>query len=459
MDRTVFAFGFRWLLVFGLVLVGPMAVTERGLFNAAWAQDDDDGGGDDDDDDGGSGGGGGDDGGNADTPRGPAPAERRAPAVPVADEVALLARAPDEIVVVDLSDDDLGLLISRGYEVIQTQATSLVATVSHRLRIPQGTTLEAALDEVRALATGDAADFNHYYRTDQSDALACDGPHCRGFELVGWAAANLPAGCGAGARIGLIDTGINPDHETFTDGQLQVLTVAPEDLPASDAQHGTAVAAILIGRADGRSPGLVPQASVIAIDAFHNVGGDQRSDVFSLVTAMDQMAVAGVDVINMSLSGPANAVLERMVTSLAKQGIVVVAAAGNDGPRANPVFPGAYPMVLTVTAVDREGAVYRRAGQGPHVDLAAPGVEVWTAASIKGARGKTGTSFAAPFVTAAVAILMAENDGMTVDEVTQVITGSARDLGAPGRDEVFGAGLVQLGQLCNGVTEPAVPLE
>ncbi len=357
-------------------------------------------------------------------------------------------RAPDEIVVVDLSADDLEQLIARGYELIQTRTSAVVAASVQRLRIPPKAALEAARDEVRALATGDTADFNHYYRTDQGEAPGCDGPHCPGFALVGWTATSRSPGCGAGARIGLIDTGINPDHETFANGQLKVLSVATEDPLSSDTQHGTAVAAILIGKADSRSPGLVPQATVIAVDAFDKVRGDQRSDVFSLVDAMDQLAAEGVDVVNMSLSGPANTVLERMVTALAEQRIVIVAAAGNDGPRADPVFPGAYSAVLTVTAVDRNGRVYRRAGQGPHVDLAAPGVEVWTAASVRGARGKTGTSFAAPFVTAAVALLMAGNKGMTVGQVTQVVTGSARDLGAPGHDAVFGAGLVQLGRLC-----------
>jgi minor extracellular protease Epr len=459
MNGTLSAAALRWFIVLGLVLAIPMTAKDGGIFTAAWAQDDDDGGGDDDGGDDDGGGGGGDDGGDNDTPRRDVPTRRVTGVAPPPVAVPLPERAPDEIVVVDLSAEDLGQLVSRGYEVIQTQTTTLVATIAHRLRIPQGTGLEVARDEVRALATGGTADFNHYYRTDQDEGPACDGPHCAGFELVGWAAASQSPGCGAGARIGLIDTGINPDHETFIDGQLNVLTVVPEDLPASDAQHGTAVAAILIGKVDGRSPGLVPQASVVAVDAFHKIGSDQRSDVFSLVDAMDQLAIAGVDVVNMSMSGPANIVLERMVTRLAEQGVVVVAAAGNDGPRAGPVFPGAYAPVLTVTAVDRNGDVYRRAGQGPHVDLAAPGVEVWTAASIKGARGKTGTSFAAPFVTAAVAILMAENKGMTVEEVTQAVTGSARDLGAPGHDEVFGAGLVQFGQLCGRVRPTAVPSE
>ncbi len=461
MNGTLSAAAFRWFIVLGLVLAIPMTATDGGIFTAAWAQDDDDGGGDDGggDDDAGGGGRSDADGGNNTVPRRDVPPRRVTGVAPPPVVAPLPERAPDEIVVVDLSAEDLGQLVSRGYAVIQTQTTTLVATIAHRLRIPQGTGLEAARDEVRALPTGGTADFNHYYRTDQGEGPACDGPHCAGFELVGWAAASQSQGCGAGARIGLIDTGINPDHETFTGGQLNVLTVVPEDLPASDAQHGTAVAAILIGKADSRSPGLVPQASVIAVDAFHKVNGDQRSDVFSLVDAMDQLAVAEVDVVNMSLSGPANSVLERMVTRLAEQGIVVVAAAGNDGPRADPVFPGAYAPVLTVTAVDRNGDVYRRAGQGPHVDLAAPGVEVWTAASVKGARGKTGTSFAAPFVTAAVAILMADHKSMTVEQVTQALTGSARDLGTPGRDEVFGAGLVQFGQLCGRVQPTAVSSE
>ena len=280
-----------------------MTATEGGIFPAAWAQDDDDGGRDDD-------GGGGrtdDDGGDNTAPRRNVP-PRRVTGVAAPPAVAPLPeRAPDEIVVVDLSAEDLGQLVSRGYAVIQTQTTTLVATIAHRLRIPQGTGLEAARDEVRAMPTGGTADFNHYYRTDQGEDPAGDGPQCVGFDLVGWAAASQSPGCGAGARIGLIDTGINPDHETFTGGQLNVLAVVPEDLPASDAQHGT--------------------------------------------------------------------------------------------------------------------------------------------------------SFAAPFVTVAVAILMANNEVMTIAEVTQAMTGSARDLGAPGHDEVFGAGLVQFGQLCRGVLPTAASSE
>ena len=101
-----------------------------------------------------------------------------------------------------------------------------------------------------------------------------------------------------------------------------------------------------------------------------------------------------------------------------------------------------------MTAVDHNSRIYRRAVRGGHVDFAAPGVDVWTAASIRGARTKTGTSFAVPFVTASVALAL---DGLAIETGAQAraaLAARATDLGAPGKDETFGHGLVQAGGLC-----------
>ena len=98
--------------------------------------------------------------------------------------------------------------------------------------------------------------------------------------------------------------------------------------------------------------------------------------------------------------------------------------------------------MLAVTAVDRRGQVYRRANRGEHIDLAAPGVNVWTAASISGARTKTGTSFAAPFVTAAAALIWQRDPSMTAADLRDRLRNAARDLGPDGRDAIFGAGLI-----------------
>ncbi|MCX7644393.1 MAG: S8 family serine peptidase [Rhodobacteraceae bacterium] len=303
---------------------------------------------------------------------------------------------------------------------------------------------------MRALPTGADADFNHFYRSEQAvEGPACEGPHCAALELIGWTRVPDPApACAEDVAVGVIDTGINPDHLTFSTARLEVRRIAPEALDPSRAVHGTAVLALLVGDPASRSPGLLPDTRVIAVDAFHRAGGDERADVYSLAAALDYLAGQGVRVVNMSLAGPDNSVLERATAAMLARDIVIVAAVGNAGPSAPPAFPAAYPEVIGVTAVDRSGTVYRRAGRGPHVDLAAPGVEVWTAASVSGARPKTGTSFAAPFVTAAAAALRAAEPALTREQVAAALTGAARDVGPPGPDEIYGHGLVQATRAC-----------
>jgi subtilisin family serine protease len=135
--------------------------------------------------------------------------------------------------------------------------------------------------------------------------------------------------------------------------------------------------------------------------------------------------------------------------------MVIVAAAGNGGPKAAPAYPAAYADVIAVTAVDRSKRAYRRAGRGEHIDLAAPGVQVWTAASISGGRPKTGTSFAAPFVTAAVSLLKAANDNASSADILAALGRSAEDLGEPGKDPVFGWGLINARAACAAAAKKA----
>lgn len=213
--------------------------------------------------------------------------------------------------------------------------------------------------------------------------------------------------------------------------------------------HGTAVAALLVGDPASRSPGLVPGARVVAVDAFHRRQGDERADVFTLIKGLTQLSERGADVINLSLTGPQNSALEEVIDELTTdENIIVVAAVGNAGAQAEPLFPAAYDSVIAVTAVDQNLRVYRRAVNGGHVDLAAPGVDVWTAASISGVRTKTGTSFAVPFVTAAVAMLRGQNPDLTTQQAIEALSLSARDLGAPGHDAVFGHGLISGAAIC-----------
>jgi hypothetical protein len=480
-------------LAFGLALVAePLVLAGFPQQGAAWADDDDDdggssgsgsGGSDDDDDDGGSSSGGGDDddddggsrssGGRDDDdddgarpgPQGdgagflrnlfgqpqrqaqrPPPPPAPAPPPPVS--------APNEIVALALSDADLAQLVAQGFEVIEERVVPGFDATTRRLRTPPGVSLADARAAVRAVPSGQDADFNHYYRSEQAFDESCTGGDCPARLLIGWPLFDSRTdACGASVSIGMIDTGINADHTTFAGAKLEVRQLAPGDLDPSRAIHGTAVAALLVGAPETRSPGLVPASRLVALDAFHRTGGDERADAFTLVEALGALAAEGVGVINLSLAGPSNAVLEEVIDRLVfESDIVVVAAVGNDGPSADPAYPAAYDPVLAVTAVDRDGQVYRRAVRGTHVDLAAPGVDVWTAASISGARFKTGTSFAVPFVSAAATILREARPDLTAPEVGEELRRLATDLGDPGPDPVYGAGLLNIDALCTDAT-------
>ncbi|MCG5484268.1 MAG: S8 family serine peptidase [Sinorhizobium meliloti] len=377
-------------------------------------------------------------------PRRTAPRRSRAaaPAAPI--------RAPDEIVGLGFSSTELGGLAAAGFELLERNTMASFNAEVIKLRIPQGLTLEAARQQARALAPQAVIDFNHYFRPEQHPDTPCVASDCLARDVIGWPSAQTwPGTCAADVPIGLVDTAINPDHIAFEARNVEIVRLVDEELPESGRQHGTAVAALLVGSATSRTPGLIPGGKLIAVDAFHRAGRqDDRSAAFDLARALDLLAGRQVQVINLSLAGPPNLLLEQAVKKTGERGIIMVAAAGNDGPRAEPVYPAAYEEVIAVTATDRRKRPYRRAGRGEHIDFAAPGVAVWTAASVSGARPKTGTSFAAPFVTAAVAMMKASEADLAPELLRDRLTGHAEDLGEPGKDPVFGWGLLNARAIC-----------
>ncbi|MDK8875228.1 S8 family serine peptidase [Paracoccus sp. SSJ] len=392
------------------VLLADMRPQAAGWgISAAWADDDDD-----------------------------APVRRRAPRVQPA---PLPTRAPNEVIARGLSEADLTVLEDTGFRVLR-EVTLAADRPLHRLRKPDAMTMDAARATVRRMGSAEAADFNHFYRPGNAAASSCRGADCPARQMIAW--PQDTTGCGGPVRIGMVDTGLNADHAVLKDARIRVHRLDPGNgLDASDALHGTAIAALLVGRADSRTPGLVPGAELVAVDAFHKRRGDERADAFALIEALDYLAAQEVDIVNLSLAGPRNTALGQQIRRMDRQGIVLVAAAGNGGPAAKPAFPAAFAPVIAVTAVDRREQVYRRANRGEHIDLAAPGVNVWTAASISGARTKTGTSYATPFVTAAAALILQARPGLTPAEVRAQLQETARDLGKAGPDEIFGHGLVQ----------------
>jgi subtilisin family serine protease len=324
-----------------------------------------------------------------------------------------------------------------------------------RLTSPGGLDLEAARERVRALPSGVTADFNHYYRFEQSETRVassdpCWHENCPAWEMIQWPSIDFAqATCPVRVPVGMIDTGINAEHEIMTGARLELIQLADQTLAPSKAIHGTAVASLLIGDPDSRVPGLIHGAEVIAVDAFAREGSDERADVISVLRGLNVLKARGVRVVNLSLTGPNNSLLESIVNQMVQEdGIVMVAAAGNEGPSGELRYPAAFDTVLAVTAVDARTRIYRKAQRGPHIDITAPGVNMLSATSIRGARLKSGTSFAVPFVTAAVAIMLSQDDTLSPDQVRERLRNTAQDLGAPGADDVFGHGLLNAATLC-----------
>ena len=428
-----------------VALVGPDG-PDAARGGAAWAQDgaqdgDDNGGGSDD---GGGAARGGNGGGSDDGPR----RLRRqvVPAVTVAPPPVAAAR---EIVVADLSAEALDRALAEGFSVLREDRLAALGQTLTRLQSPDGLSLEAARDRVRLLPGGEDADLNHYYRPETGEAgqaEACGHENCAEFGLIGWPADGA---CQVSVPIGMIDTGVNAQHDILASARLEVMRIADPASQAATAVHGTAVSSLLVGGVDSRVPGLLPGAEVVAVDAFTRDAGDERADVATLLVGLDLLVGRGIRVVNLSLAGPGNAVLAGVLDALAKQDrVVIVAAAGNGGAAAPAAWPAAHPGVIAVTAVDARGRAYRLAQRGPHLDLAAPGVDLLAATSVRGARGKSGTSYAVPFVTAAAAVVLSQEPALGAGAVGARLKAGARDLGAPGPDEIFGAGLLDASGLC-----------
>lgn len=360
-------------------------------------------------------------------------------------------QAPNSILASGLSEQDLAKLAASGLR-ITSQTRGVFAPRVIRLRLPGGMSIADARRVVQRINLQASADRDTYYYTD-AGASGCVAPGCEASVLVGWTMVGTDD-CRTPPLIGLIDTGIDLGHEALRGQAIELLNVSKESGSNSSLDHGTAIAALLVGRTGSATPGLMPRARLIAVDAFSKAAGTaDRADVVSLVSALEALADRGVKVVNLSLSGPPNEVLRKAVEAARANGMVLVAAAGNNGAGAEPSYPAAYPGVIAVTAVDRQLNVYRRATRGPYVAFSAPGVEIQTAQSNGVSAAKSGTSYAVPFVSAAMALMQVSQPESDIEQLQKRLQDSTRDLGAPGRDPTFGYGLVQMANLCSAPRE------
>ena len=332
------------------------------------------------------------------------------------------------------SRDDIAALEALGYVTRNVETLEGLDRVLATMEAPESFDIAAAQAAIGRAAPQAEVDYNHVYRPEARQQPPASGGSSPG-ELFPAAASVRPAS----APIGLIDTAIDAGHPALRAANVQYRDFTPPGQPRPSA-HGTSVLSILVGEAPGYR-GLLPGAAVLAGAVFFN-GPDGReiATTSSLVRALDWMTVNRVPVVNMSLAGPRNAILATAIDRAFDTGTVVVAAVGNRGPAARPLYPAAYERVIAVTAINGSRRVYRLANRGAHVDFAAPGVKVLHADREAGYRSSSGTSLAAPFVTAVIATSCAEV--RPIDACLQALQRTAEDIGEAGFDPVFGHGLI-----------------
>jgi subtilisin family serine protease len=162
------------------------------------------------------------------------------------------------------------------------------------------------------------------------------------------------------------------------------------------------------------------------------------------------MAEESLRVVNLSFAGPRNDVLSATLAQASRQGMILIAASGNNGPAAAPAYPAADESLIAVTALDAAHRLYGAANRGDYIDFAAPGVDIWTARAGGGGAYRSGTSFAAPYVAAVVVAELALNPRLSAGLLKEGLRRRAQDLGPAGKDPGFGWGLVRAPVACAG---------
>lgn len=347
-------------------------------------------------------------------------------------DVVRFENSPEHIAIgpVAQSQATLAALTGAGAQLIRTRNYAALQRRAHVFVFPRSLNAQRAQSLLEQAAPATFVDLHHIYRFAQGS------PRLYAARAIGDPA---PGRCsGAGRRIGMIDGPVNPNHPALAGVRLRVDHVLNDGEVAPSYDHGTAVAALMAGR--GAFAGFAPGATIDAVIAFTSKRGREGADIERLAAALDRLLARGTRLINLSFAGPDNLAMRATLNAAAVRGAIMIAASGNAS-SARGALPAAAPEVIAVTAVDARLRPYRRANRGKHIEFAAPGVELWTA---KGDGGGyvTGTSFAAPIVTALAARLGA-GSGLTTSKLRAQLARTAQDIGTPGRDARTGWGLVR----------------
>jgi hypothetical protein len=314
-----------------------------------------------------------------------------------------------------------------------------INSVMYRFRITDQRLVPAVVGSLQGDARVAAVQPNYIYTLQ--DSAAARAPAGDPMQYV-VSKMHLPQAhdlaTGERVLVAVVDSAIDSTH-----AELKGVVAGRFDTFKGDPaphKHGTAMASAIA--AHSRLMGVAPAAHILAVRAFDDAPAGAHATTTRILDGLQWVANSGARVVNMSFTGPEDSGVHEMVASARRKGMVLVAAAGNEGPQAAAAYPAAYPEVIAVTATDADDKLLNVANHGSYVAVAAPGVDIFVAAPGGTYEFTTGTSVATAHVSGLAALLIARNPGLPPDAVQTILMKTAKDLGAPGRDDEFGAGLV-----------------
>jgi subtilisin family serine protease len=349
---------------------------------------------------------------------------------------------PREILVLVAADraSEIAARLARQYNVAADPRLliPLLDGAIVRLRFTGNRSLESLLQAVSADPDVQLVQPNYDYRASKETARPGTAPQYAGEKLRLDEAHRLARG--NGVMIAVIDTAIDAAHPELAGAIAGVFDAVGEG-PARAEPHGTEIAGILVARSALK--GVAPDAKLLSVRAFRGGGADPAASTsLQLLKGINWAFAAGAKLMNMSFTGPMDPLLERIVKNAAAKGVIFIAAAGNNGPKAPPVYPAAYPEVIAVTATDEKDELYGKANRGAYICIAAPGVDIVAPVLKKRYSLSSGTSMAAAHVSGVVALLLERDGKLDWSGARAILSKSARKPGASNVDEAFGAGIV-----------------
>ncbi|MBT2581554.1 S8 family serine peptidase [Planococcus sp. ISL-109] len=340
-----------------------------------------------------------------------------------------------------------------GLNVFSTQKVPVSGENSERIvtiDVPEGKSLNSFMAELLKRADIEHVEPDHRVEL----TIVPTDPYYKGYQYhhqrIGSEAAWQKTTGKPDVLVAVIDDGFDLKHPDLKGRIVAPYNVITKNANVSVDAHGTHVAGLIAsGMNNGvGGVGVAPNTSIMPIDVF-----DGEVGYIADVTAGVYHAVAaGADIINLSLGAYFNAdILAEAVRYAHAQGVLVIAAAGNDNID-SPHYPAAYGEVLAVASTD---AVDKRSGfsnYGLWVDIAAPGSNVFSILPTDPKLGyepfgeMSGTSMSTPIVSGAAALLKAKEPNLTNNDIMGRLMLTATDLGVKGKDPLYGYGRLDVNQ-------------